>query len=210
MSDAVNHPKHYNAHPSGVEAIEMCRLLPFSIGNAVKYLMRAGLKDASSTKQDLLKAAWYLNDQASDPDFCISVKAMRIAKKIMEAEPYGTSLYCLLALLANLSWDAEELARLSAAVEREAMELKDEEKKTESYYVWNVACFTKEGRREWISHFEKASEIPSVSFSSNVAEAFPDKRYAFFFLALVREKISRGELSFSSAKVFRTRYRKKR
>ena len=209
MSDPVNHPKHYNSHPSGVEAIELCRLLPFSIGSAVKYLMRAGLKDPSKKKEDLKKAAWYLNDQASDPDFCISGKAMRIAKKIMEAEPYGTSLYCLMALLVNLSWDAEELIKLSKHVEHDASWLKDEDKKPESYEAWTVSGFRKDGAREGLCGVGASKGKPYLSFCEGRAIAFEDKDEAFFYLAIVREKISRGELSFSSAKVFRTRYRKK-
>lgn len=54
----VNHPKHYNKHPSGREAIELCEHLSFCLGNAIKYLFRAGHKGAE--KQDLQKAAWYL------------------------------------------------------------------------------------------------------------------------------------------------------
>lgn len=27
MAEAVNHPPHYNQHPSGVEAIDLCELL---------------------------------------------------------------------------------------------------------------------------------------------------------------------------------------
>ncbi|UOW93037.1 hypothetical protein SEA_CAIB_53 [Gordonia phage CaiB] len=57
--DPVNHPRHYTAHPSGVEAIEVTRLLPFDIGNAVKYVWRADLKNGT---QDYDKALWYLDD----------------------------------------------------------------------------------------------------------------------------------------------------
>jgi hypothetical protein len=35
----------------------------FNLGNVVKYLWRAGLKDQAPTLQDLKKAAWYLNDE---------------------------------------------------------------------------------------------------------------------------------------------------
>lgn len=59
MSDIVNHPSHYNSNPSGVECIVVAEHMPFNIGNAMKYLWRAGLKDA--TIQDLQKAAWYVN-----------------------------------------------------------------------------------------------------------------------------------------------------
>ena len=40
----VDHPKHYCQHPSGIECIEITRHYCFSIGNAIKYLWRAGLK----------------------------------------------------------------------------------------------------------------------------------------------------------------------
>lgn len=58
--DMVNHPKHYNSHPSGMEVIEVTRYLSFDLGNAVKYMMRHGHK--GSSKQDLEKATWYLRD----------------------------------------------------------------------------------------------------------------------------------------------------
>lgn len=58
MFDPVNKPAHYNSHPSKVEAIEICEQLNFCVGNAVKYLFRAGLK--GSHLEDLKKAEWYL------------------------------------------------------------------------------------------------------------------------------------------------------
>ena|SRR5690349_524392 len=57
--DIVQRPKHYNAHPSGVECIEIAEYMGFNLGNAFKYLWRAGLKAEDST-QDLEKALWYL------------------------------------------------------------------------------------------------------------------------------------------------------
>ncbi len=57
--DMVNHPPHYTAHPSGVEAIQITEHFNFCIGNAIKYLWRAGEK--GDTLQDLKKAAWYVN-----------------------------------------------------------------------------------------------------------------------------------------------------
>lgn len=71
MSDEVNHPSHYTSHPSGVECIDITRHMTFNIGNALKYLWRAGLKsEATKTQkekhvQDLQKAAWYINDEIS-------------------------------------------------------------------------------------------------------------------------------------------------
>lgn len=67
--DNVNHPKHYTSHPSGIECIEVTRHYCFSIGNAIKYLWRAGLKaDASLSDkekeiEDLRKAMWYIEDR---------------------------------------------------------------------------------------------------------------------------------------------------
>jgi Protein of unknwon function (DUF3310) len=59
-TDVVDHPPHYTAHPSGVECITVTEHMNFCIGNAVKYLWRAGLKEGHSAKQDLQKAAWYI------------------------------------------------------------------------------------------------------------------------------------------------------
>ena len=61
--DAVNHPAHYLAHPSGVECIRITEHFNFCLGNAIKYIWRAGLKDNTSTIQDLQKAQWYINNE---------------------------------------------------------------------------------------------------------------------------------------------------
>lgn len=61
--DPVNHPSHYNSDPSGVECIQITRHRNFNIGNAMKYLWRAGLKDQDAVIQDLEKAVWYIRDE---------------------------------------------------------------------------------------------------------------------------------------------------
>lgn len=61
--DVVNHPKHYTSDPSGVECIQVTRHRNFNIGNALKYLWRAGLKDSNPQTQDLRKAIWYIEDE---------------------------------------------------------------------------------------------------------------------------------------------------
>ena len=63
VSDAVNHPKHYTSDPSGIECIQVTRYRNFNIGNAIKYLWRAGLKDDKKQIEDLRKAIWYINDE---------------------------------------------------------------------------------------------------------------------------------------------------
>ena len=59
MNDPVNHPKHYTEHPSGVECIEITEHINFCVGNAIKYLWRAGLK--GEQVEDLHKARWYID-----------------------------------------------------------------------------------------------------------------------------------------------------
>jgi len=61
MTDLVNHPPHYGSHPSGVECIVITEHYNFNVGNAIKYLWRAGLKDGVDPIEDLRKAAWYVN-----------------------------------------------------------------------------------------------------------------------------------------------------
>lgn len=61
--DPVNHPAHYTSDPSGVECIEITRHRNFNIGNAIKYLWRAGLKDSAAVAEDLRKAVWYIEDE---------------------------------------------------------------------------------------------------------------------------------------------------
>ena len=64
----VNHPKHYNSHPNGIECIDIIRHYTCDIANAIKYLWRAGLKpemgmeDAEKEIEDLKKALWYIED----------------------------------------------------------------------------------------------------------------------------------------------------
>lgn len=61
MTDKVNHPKHYNSHPSGIECITIVEHMGFNIGNAIKYLWREGIKENTPDVEDLKKAAWYIN-----------------------------------------------------------------------------------------------------------------------------------------------------
>ena len=48
MTDNVNHPEYYISDPSGIECIQITRHRNFNIGNAIKYLWRAGLKQEPS------------------------------------------------------------------------------------------------------------------------------------------------------------------
>lgn len=64
----VDHPAHYGGSDNPYEAIKVIQAwlgkggtFDFDIGNALKYLCRAGSKPSESMVQDLHKAAWYLN-----------------------------------------------------------------------------------------------------------------------------------------------------
>ena len=72
MNDNVNHPSHYTAfHP---EVIEVTQYQSFCIGNAIKYLARAGLKTVNPS-EDFKKAEFYLKrefdtlSETTDPGY---------------------------------------------------------------------------------------------------------------------------------------------
>ena len=60
-NDNIKHPKHYMSHPSGIECIQITRHMGFNLGNAIKYIWRADLKN--DALEDLEKAVWYLIDE---------------------------------------------------------------------------------------------------------------------------------------------------
>ena len=57
-TDLVNHPPHYTSHPSGIECIQITEHMGFNLGNAVKYIWRADLKN--NAIEDLKKAEFYV------------------------------------------------------------------------------------------------------------------------------------------------------
>lgn len=61
MNDAVNHPDYYT--DGGIETIDFieAKNLPYHLGNAVKYISRAGKKDPNKIIEDLQKAVFYIN-----------------------------------------------------------------------------------------------------------------------------------------------------
>lgn len=77
MKDTIN-PDYYKDTPFGLEVIEITKHYDFCIGNALKYIFRAGkkheqgMKDKEKHVDDLKKAVWYLNAEI---------------KKITEGEP---------------------------------------------------------------------------------------------------------------------------
>jgi hypothetical protein len=57
----VDHPKHYNLHPSGIECIDVIEHMTANVALAIKHIWRAGLKESEATLKDFDKALWYLN-----------------------------------------------------------------------------------------------------------------------------------------------------
>ena len=63
MIDNIN-PSHYkDLKISPIEIIESSPHLTWCTSNAIKYIMRAGLKDGNPIEQELRKAMWYLNHE---------------------------------------------------------------------------------------------------------------------------------------------------
>ena len=59
--DVVNRPSHYNQGSiETIEAIEEWNL-GYHLGNALKYISRAGKKNKDKEVEDLNKAIWYIN-----------------------------------------------------------------------------------------------------------------------------------------------------
>ena len=71
IEDKVNHPSHYTwlKDICGIEVIDITRHLDFDLGNAIKYILRAGHKseegydDTAKEIEDLQKAIFYINDK---------------------------------------------------------------------------------------------------------------------------------------------------
>ena len=70
-NERVEHPDHYSYLKKlcGIEVIDITRHMDFDLGNAIKYILRAGHKteegydNRSKTIEDLKKAIWYINDK---------------------------------------------------------------------------------------------------------------------------------------------------
>lgn len=63
--DMVNHPPHYTNGPElgTLECIDITRWMPFTLGNAFKYVWRAGVKGGPDKAiEDLEKAKFYLDE----------------------------------------------------------------------------------------------------------------------------------------------------
>ena len=122
-NEQVEHPRHYNQHPSGIEAIEIIEHLPCNLGNAIKYIWRCGLKASSDPLRDLRSAEWYVRreidrikrfgrrrDTLTSADVAWSALAQRIVDGAGEGDLLAE---CLDALLRD------DLSRMLERLERE-------------------------------------------------------------------------------------------
>lgn len=81
--DPVNAPSHYT--DGKIEVIDFIedKNLGFNLGNAIKYISRAGKKDSGKPGkliEDLRKAEWYLKREISKLEKDITVKDAEIVK----------------------------------------------------------------------------------------------------------------------------------
>ena len=83
--DPINHPKHYTY--GDIECVDVIEDwdLNWHLGNAVKYICRAGKKDKEFEIQDLKKAVWYLERYIKKEE----VKAARMFKERFQLTHYG-------------------------------------------------------------------------------------------------------------------------
>lgn len=75
--DPVDRPKHYVDLRYFFEPIDICELYNFNVGNAIKYILRAGHKEGNDELTDLKKALWYMEREGET------------AWRISEARPTG-------------------------------------------------------------------------------------------------------------------------
>lgn len=113
MDPLVHHPKHYNAHPSGVECIDLIEWLPCNLSNVVKYLWRKDDKHAQEI-QDCEKALWYLrrelrrtadNPQLVDGTYFLPADVVDLVDLWRNQEPEGTRKVVIEACISGYNWD---------------------------------------------------------------------------------------------------------
>ena len=70
FNDPVNRPSHYT--DGKIEVIDFIedKKLGFCLGNAIKYIARAGKKDPTKEIEDLKKAKWYVERRIKELEEC--------------------------------------------------------------------------------------------------------------------------------------------
>jgi hypothetical protein len=122
-NEQVNHPRWYNNHPSGIEAIELIEHLPANLSHAFKYIWRCGLKQSSTPLRDLQSALWYvereqkrvrlheLEDAYEEPLKKTDVVWRAHAMRVCDADEGSVLSACLYELLAHDIWGIVQVLR---------------------------------------------------------------------------------------------------
>jgi len=116
--EKINNPNHYDGN--GLKAIDVIEAygLNFSLGSAVKYILRAGKKPGENTLEDLRKALWYTQRQIQmQAHTSITTTPSLSLVEVQKAFPLSTHLNnALVALLLNQLSNTEY--HLQAELER--------------------------------------------------------------------------------------------
>lgn len=117
--DPVSHPRHYVEQSATVEPIEILRWAPFDLGNALKYLIRAGHK--GDKLEDLKKALWYLKC-ADESNYFQPEPYWEYFKK------YGCLLVKFKGIPAEIHFDFDSVNfyKIIASVEEQIKELEEQ------------------------------------------------------------------------------------
>lgn len=118
--ERVDHPRHYNQSPSGIETIEIIEHLPANLSNAVKYIWRCGLKQTETPLRDLQSAKWYtereirrieLFELDEDPKPKTEIVWRSLARQVIAAEKSDSLLsgYLEALLLGHFGEMIEEI-----------------------------------------------------------------------------------------------------
>lgn len=122
-TEAVNHPKHYNEHPSGVECVDLVEWLDFNTGSALKYLWRAGLKPGEETLRDLKKSEWYFARAIVHDTLLISPGRMTevtsLAQRVYASAPTSLLGVVVSALFCGCEDRASRIAKCLTAIDKE-------------------------------------------------------------------------------------------
>lgn len=138
MADMINQPPHYLACRPQVEPIDLTESLSFNLGNAIKYISRAGKKDGSSFEQDLRKAVYYLRreidylsslsyeESSSDP---ISARGLSYLYWLCAIHPYLESIFLVYKMADEnkLDYSIEGLRSLIERLEHTLNNLLEED-----------------------------------------------------------------------------------
>lgn len=119
-NDIINHPSHYtDGKFETIEAIESWQL-GYHLGNAVKYISRAGKKSKDTELEDLRKARWYITRYLDHHrDDTESLRAMEYAADKGLDQDLSGAMLCL-SVSALLSDEMQDLSvrQALAALER--------------------------------------------------------------------------------------------